>query len=79
MIVVGEYASVGTVNFDYRSLYLHFECGVWMYQTKCIQEIKRDFLETELKSCEVTLNDCNQIHLLRKIFRAVLRIFAPLL
>lgn len=79
VIVDGEYATVGTVNFDYRSLYLHFECGVWMYQTKCIQEIKRDFLETELKSCEVTLNDCNQIHLLRKIFRAVLRIFAPLL
>ena len=79
VIVDGEYATVGTVNFDYRSLYLHFECGVWMYQTKCIQDIKRDFLETELKSYEITQINCQEVNIFRKMFRAVLRIFAPLL
>ena len=31
---------------DYRSLYLHFECGVYMYKCKCISDIKKDVLET---------------------------------
>ena len=25
-----KFATVGTINLDYRSLYLHFECGVWL-------------------------------------------------
>ena len=29
-------ATVGTVNLDYRSLYLHFECGVCLYNTESI-------------------------------------------
>ena len=34
-------AVVGTINFDYRSFYLHLECAVWMYQTECIPDIRR--------------------------------------
>lgn len=79
VLVDGIFATVGTVNLDYRSLYLHFECGVWLYQTKCIQDIKKDFLETELKSIEITLNDCKNISWMRKSFRAILKFFAPLL
>ena len=28
VVVDDKVATVGTINFDYRSLYLHFECGV---------------------------------------------------
>lgn len=38
-----EIASVSTVNLDYRSLMHHFECGVWMYQPDCLDDIKADF------------------------------------
>ena len=38
-----QVATVGTVNFDFRSLYLHFECGVWMYRTKATEAGKGRF------------------------------------
>ena len=31
-----ETAVVGTINFDYRSFYHHFECAVYMHGTSCI-------------------------------------------
>ena len=34
-------ATVGTVNMDYRSLCLHFECGVWMYRTRAVLQVRR--------------------------------------
>lgn len=34
-------ATVGTINLDYRSLFLHFECGVLMCGNKAIGEVKR--------------------------------------
>ena len=38
-----EIGVVGTINLDYRSLYLHFEDGVWIYRNRVIQDIKDDF------------------------------------
>lgn len=73
-----EVATVGTINLDYRSLYLHFECGVYMYQTSCIQDMKKDFFETVKKSHEITKKDI-QFGKFRGLFEAVLRLFAPLL
>ncbi|WP_245535090.1 cardiolipin synthase [Leadbettera azotonutricia] len=34
-------ATVGTTNLDFRSLYLHFECGVWMYKTRAVMAVKK--------------------------------------
>lgn len=45
-------ATVGTVNLDYRSLYLHFECGVFIYNNPVVREIEQDFQET-LKNVNV--------------------------
>ncbi len=39
-------AVVGTINLDYRSLYHHFECAVYMHGVKCIGEIKKDLIDT---------------------------------
>ena len=38
-----KYGFVGTINLDYRALYLNFECGVLMKDTKALIEIKNDF------------------------------------
>lgn len=43
-------AVVGTINMDYRSLYHHFECGVWMYESGAISSIESDFQNT-LEKC----------------------------
>lgn len=35
---------MGTINLDYRSLFLHFENAVLMYRTKAVEQIKEDFI-----------------------------------
>ena len=72
-----EFATVGTINMDYRSLYLHFECGVFLYTSKCIKDIKEDFLKTLEVSQEITLEEMKKIKWCQKFFRAILRAFAP--
>ncbi len=71
-------AAVGSINLDYRSLYLHFECGVWMYRTPCIPSIKADFEETFAECREVTLETC-RVSPLRSLYRSILDLLSPLL
>lgn len=70
---------VGTINLDYRSLYLHFECGTFMYGTSCLLDVKQDFLDTLNDCVEITYEDCLRVNPLRILGRSVLRLFAPLL
>jgi cardiolipin synthase len=71
-------ATVGTTNLDFRSLYLHFECGVVLYSSGNIPAIKEDFLRTVPVSQEVTLSLCAK-NAFQRIVPDVLRIFAPLM
>ena len=71
-------ATVGTFNLDYRSLYLHFENGVFMYKCKAVQDVKNDCLETFKKSRLITKKEC-RTGLIKGAFQAVMRVFAPLL
>lgn len=71
-------ATVGTINLDYRSLYLHFECGVWLYESRVVRQVKEDFQNT-LKVCHaVTPAECQRGPLIR-LFQEILRLLAPLL
>ena len=72
-------ASVGTVYLDFRSLYLHFECGVWMYESAAVMQVKEDCLETFECSEEITLEFCKKRPLPVRIAQSLLRLFAPLL
>lgn len=71
-------ATVGTVNLDYRSLFLHFENGVWLYRSPCIDQIKADFLATQRKSEQVRPRK-GRLQLPARLCRSVLRLFAPLM
>lgn len=74
-----EIGVVGTINMDYRSLYLHFECGVLLYKTKSLMEIKKDFIET-LEICKlITMEDCHRVKWANRFITAILRVFAPLM
>ena len=70
-------ASVGTVNLDYRSLYLHFECGAVIYGGKVLQDIADDFAKLEKQCLPVALSDC-RTGFVGAMFSAVLRLIAPL-
>lgn len=78
-VVDDDYAVVGTINLDYRSLYLHFECAAWMYQTDSVAAVKEDFFKTQQLSQEITLEECRKVSFARKLGRSVLRVFAPLM
>lgn len=71
-------ASVGTINFDYRSFYLHFECNLWLYKTPAVTQIRDDFIEILDLCHEVTHEDIEAVPLPKRVFRSVLRLFAPL-
>ncbi len=78
-VVDDIYGVVGTINMDYRSLYLHFENAVWLYKTPSVLEMKNDFLNT-LKVCkEMTLKDLDDLKWYSKLLSFVLRVFAPFL
>ncbi len=73
------YATVGTINMDYRSLYLHFECAAWLYHTRSVLQVRDDFLKTQDVSQPITLEWCRQCPWYVRLVRALLRLFAPLM
>ena len=73
------FATVGSVNLDYRSMFLHFEDGVWLCGDPTVLAVKEDFLTTQGKSQEITLKDAESRSFPRQLLRAVLRMFAPLM
>ena len=72
-------AVAGTINLDYRSLYHHFECATYLYQTPCISEIEADFEDTLAKCREVTAKTIMNEKLSYKLMGSVMKIFAPLM
>ena len=69
---------VGTINMDYRSLYLHMEDAVLMIQCSALEKLKLDCILTLEKSRRVTLQDCKDRRRTR-LWQAILRTISPLL
>jgi cardiolipin synthase len=78
-VVDDQYGVVGTINLDFRSLYLHFECGVWLYNCESIKQIKEDFLRTLEVSQQITLADVAGDKWYKTLAGSLLRVFAPLM
>lgn len=72
-------AVVGTINLDYRSLYHHFECGVYIYQSSVLTDIASDFEETFEQSDCVSLEDVENRPFKTKMIGSLARMVAPLL
>ena len=73
------YGVVGTINMDYRSMFLHFEDAVLLYRDPTLLDVKADFLATQLQCREITLEQCLERSWPRRLFRSILRVLAPLL
>ena len=69
-------AAVGTVNLDYRSLYLHFENGTYLYGSEKIADIRDDYLEACRQCNEISVEEC-WTGPLPEFALSVLRLFAP--
>lgn len=72
------YGVVGTINMDYRSMFLHFEDAVLLYRDSTLLDVKADFLATQLQCREITLEQCLERSWPRRLFRSILRVLAPL-
>lgn len=72
-------AVVGTINLDYRSLYHHFECATYMYDTECIAAIEQDFQETKKRCRLVESKTIWQGHGLLRIINLLLKPIGPLM
>ena len=74
-----EKAVIGTINLDFRSLYLHFENAVYLYQDQTILKMEDDYQKTLKDSKKITLNMAKKFPWWQKLLGKVLRVFAPLL
>ena len=76
-IIDDEIGTIGTVNLDYRSLFLHFENNALFYRARVLKELKADHAATQTQCRERTLDDIGS-SFWKWILDGVLRIFAPL-
>ena len=64
---------------QFRSLYLHFECGAYMYSNDVLHDVEQDFKET-LKQCqEITKESCDKYPKGKMLVGKMLRLIAPLM
>lgn len=70
---------VGSANLDFRSYYLNFESGALMYESDAIAGLRADFDETFAKSIEITMEDVESVPMHKRLIRAIIGMFSPLL
>ena len=74
-----ECAICGSINMDYRSFYLHYECGVFMSENQAVLDIRDDILGT-IKKCErISYDAWKKRPLPQRMIQWCLRIFSPIL
>ena len=80
MIIIDDQLALnGTINMDFRSYYLNYECGVLVYNDDEIKCMRNDYLHTIAQSEEINSEKIKKVHPIVIIFRAILNVFAPLL
>ncbi len=74
-----DIAVVGTINMDFRSFYLHFECGTVFYRSSIVDKVKEDILATIEVSSEIDEEWIHSYPWIKSIYASIMRLFAPLL
>lgn len=78
ILVDGRCAIVGSINLDYRSMFLHFECGVWMCGSRAVAQLQDDFQAVFPRCREIHLEDTST-NLFVRFVRIILQLFSPLM
>ena len=79
ILIDEEVGIVGTSNLDFRSLYLHFENNILLYNTKSLLDMTNYFKETLSVCSLVTKKDLKKQNIFYRILQSLLKGFAPLL
>ncbi len=78
-IITEDSGIVGTINMDYRSFYLHYECGVWICDRDTIQTIREDLDRTMEQCHEVTYEEWKNRPFHIKAYQRILNVFSTLM
>ncbi len=78
-IISEDSGVVGTINMDYRSFHLQYECGVWICNREVINTIREDLLKTMEESREVTYEEWKNRPVYIKLYQMVLNLFSTLM
>ena len=78
ILVDKDFAAVGTINLDYRSLLHHYENAVLLYKTESITEIQKDFQEIFSVSQEIFPHTIKNSWY-QKLIKEIAQLFAPIL
>ena len=79
MVFDDKCATVGSVNLDFRSLFLHYENGVFFCDAPAVEAVKTDIEQTLAQSREITLEEVMNRPWYRKLTGAVFSLFSPLM
>ena len=74
----GKYCIIGSSNMDFRSFYLHCECNIMFFDEEICEELEEDYLRV-CTECELMTESKSKTNIFRKIYRSILRVFAPLM
>lgn len=72
-------ALIGTINMDFRSYYLHYECGVLLTDFDTIMQMKQDFLAIKAVSQEIRWKDLAKVSWIKRLLQQIMSAFSPLL
>lgn len=78
IVIDDKYSIVGTINIDYRSLFLHFECCNLLVNTPSINEISKDFIKSTDDSILVTKENDKKFKPIKKLISFFLSLLSPL-
>jgi cardiolipin synthase len=78
-IISEDTGIVGTINMDYRSFHLHYECGVWICDQEVIDVVRRDLVKTMEQCHEVTYEEWVNRPFSMKIYQMILNLFSTLM
>lgn len=78
IVADGKFGVVGSINMDFRSFNLHFECGAWICDEKLISEVEEDFLHTVEVSEQIQESGLKKF-VFANLFHSFLRLLSPLL
>lgn len=78
LLIDGQRATVGTVNFDYRSLFLHFEDGLYFAENRAVEDLEKDMRET-FRECRELGEEDTRRTMVGRLVDSLLVTIAPLL
>ena len=79
LVIDNSKAIIGTSNLDFRSLYLHFENNVYLYNSESIKEINKSINKTIIESELQTPKMLEKRSIIKRIIQAILKGFASIL